>query len=123
METLGTGAGRLDLRLQIGSWKDITFVFRTYDSTTDLYTDEDISDKTFVFLIRKYKGARKNLVKYTNVSGITVPIYSINEIRVRILAADVTEVQEGEYYWELRREDLDAPKLFGLCFLTYDAQT
>ena len=122
MEKIGTGAGRLDLYLQIESARQLTFIFRTYDSTTEVYTNEDISGKTFVFLIRKYKGAKKNLIKYTNQSGITVPIYSTNEIRVDILAADVTDVEEGEYYWELRREDLDQPKLFGLCYLTDDAK-
>ena len=122
MEKIGTGAGRLDLYLQIGSARQLTFVFRTYDSATDTYSNDDISGKTFVFFIKKFKGSRKNIVKYTNQSGITVPIYSTNEILVNILAADVSEIEEGEYYWELRREDLDQPKVFGLCFLTFDAQ-
>ena len=102
----------MDLYLQIGSARQLTFIF-----------DEDISSKTFVFLIRKYKGARKNIVKYTNQSGITVPIYSTTDIRVNILAADVTEIEEGEYYWELRREDLDQPKVVGLCFFSFDAKS
>lgn len=122
MEQIGTGAGKFNLNLQIGSARQLTFTFRTYNTTTQTYSDDDISGKTFVFFIRKYKGSRKNIVKYTNQSGITVPIYSTNQIRVNILAADVTEVEEGEYYWELRREDLDQPKLYGLCYLTYDAQ-
>lgn len=122
MEKIGTGAGRLDLYLQIGSARQLTFIFRTYDSATDTYTDEDISGKTFVFLIKKFKGDRKNTVKYTNQSGITIPIYYTNRILVNVLAADVTDVNEGEYYWELRREDLDQPKIFGLCYLNFDAK-
>ena len=123
METLGTGAGALGLRLQIGSAFQIRFLFRTYDSTTETYTDEDISGKTFSFTIWEYKGARKHLLNYTNQSGITVPIYSTNEILVNGLAADVTVTQEGDYYYELRRTDLDQPKVFGQVDLTFDAKT
>lgn len=119
MEELGTGAGRFKLRLQIGSAKQIPISFFTRVSGVD--TAEDISGKTFVFFIKKYKGARGNILKYTNQSGITVPIYSTNEILINILAADVTEVEEGEFYWELRREDLDQPKLAGTGEFTYDA--
>jgi hypothetical protein len=122
MEKIGTGAGRFDLSLQIGSARQLTFIFRTYNSGTGTYTDDDISGKTFVFFIKKFKGSRKNIVKYTNQSGITIPIYYTNRILVNVLAADVSEIEEGEYYWELRREDLDQPRVYGLCFLTFDAQ-
>lgn len=110
METVGSGAGRLNLKLQIGSFKLLTFVF-----------DEDISTKTFGFYIKQYKGARINAVKYTNNNGITIPIYSTDRIEVRIQGANTENLQEGQYYWELRREDLDAPKVFGDCYFSFEA--
>ena len=111
METVGTGAGRLDLELQIGSAQQLTFVFE----------EDDISTKTFSFTIYKYKGSRVRILHYTNQSGIQVPVYSTDEIRVNILAAD-TNVEEGQHYWELRREDLDKPKVYGLVNFSFDAK-
>jgi len=124
MESVGPGHGEFKLYLQIGSAQQLTFVFQTYDSATDTYTDEDISGKTFSFCLRKYKGQRRSKVIfcYTNNNGITIPVYYTNQILVSILAADVTEVEEGEYYFELRREDLDKPKCAGLAYLSYDAR-
>ena len=121
METVGTGTGRFDLKIQIGSFRELEFIFRTYNSTTDVYTDEDISAKTFSFSLRKYKGSRKKIINYTNNNGITVPIYYTNRILVRIQGADTEDLEEGEYYFEIRREDLDAPKVAGLAYLTFDA--
>lgn len=112
----------MNIELQIGSARQITFIFRTYDDTTGLYSNEDISSKTFVFLIKKYKGAKLNAIKYTNNNGITIPVYYTNRILVSILAADTENQDEGEYYWELRREDLDQPKVAGLCYLSFDAK-
>lgn len=110
METVGSGAARLDLKLQIGSFKRLTIVF-----------DEDISSKTFVFLLKKYAGARTNAIKYTNNNGIVIPIYYTDRIEINIQGAASENLDEGEYYWELRREDLDSPKLFGNCELSFSA--
>lgn len=110
MEYVGSGAARLDLKLQIGSFKRLTFVF-----------DEDISTKTFVFTLKKYAGARPNAIKYTNGNGIVIPVYSTDRIEVNIQGAASEDLDEGEYYWELRREDLDSPKVFGECVLSFDA--
>lgn len=121
METVGTGTGRFDWKLQIGSFVEKEFIFRTHNSTTDVFTDEDISDKTFSFSLRKYKGSRKKIINYTNNNGITIPIYYTNRILLRIQGADTEDLEEGEYYFEIRREDLDAPKVAGLAYLTFDA--
>jgi len=121
METVGTGAGKLNIQIQIGSVWIRTFTFRRYDSTTDTYTDEDISGKTFSFSLRKYKGSRVKSINLTNGNGISVPIYSTNQIEVRVSSANTDTLEEGEYYWELRREDLDQPKISGLASLTFDA--
>jgi hypothetical protein len=123
METVGTGAGQLKLFIQIGSAWEITFAFRTYDSTTETHTNDDISGNTFSFSLWKYKGARSKIFNYTNQSGITVPIYSTHEILVRGLAADTVSQEEGDYYFELRRTDLNKAKVFGIAVLSFDAKT
>lgn len=121
MDKVNVGAGRLDISMQIGSAWSMSVIFRTYDSTTDTYTPEDISTKTFSFFLRKYKGARTKLFNLTNGNGITVPVYSTDEILISVPAANITGVDEGEYYWELRRTDLNKPKMYGLCYLSFEA--
>lgn len=122
MDVLGNGSGRLDIRMQIGSVWDNNFIFRSYNSVTQVYTPEDISTKTFSFFLRKYKGARTKLFNLTNGNGITVPVYSTDEIRIVVAAALVTGIEEGEYYYELRRTDLNKPKFYGIAYLSYEAQ-
>lgn len=123
METAGTGAGQLNIKIQIGSVWIRTFTFKRYTASTNTYTDEDISTKTFSFFLKRYKGARVKEFNLTNGNGISVPIYSTNQIEVRVSSANTDSLDEGEYYFELRREDLDQPKIFGLAYLTFDAQT
>jgi len=121
MEETGLGTGQLNLKIQIGAIWIKNFFFKTYNSTTGIYIDEDISLKTFSFFVKKNKGDRIKLFNLTNGNGITVPIYSTNEIRISISAIQ-TNIEEGEYYWELRRTDLDKAKLAGLAYFTFDAQ-
>lgn len=120
MVEVGTGSAQLKLTLQIGSARVLYFDFRNYDATTDTYTNEDITTKTFSFFLKRYKGDRTKIFNLTNGYGITVPTYSTNEIRVDISASN-TNIEEGQYYWELRRVDLNVPKVSGPCYLTYDA--
>lgn len=120
METLGTGAGNFNIVFQIGSAWFKTFVFRRLNSTTGIYTDEDISTKTFSFYIKKNKGDRIKLFNLTNGNGISVPIYSTNQIRVDVSAVN-SNIEEGEYIWELRRNDLNEPWLSGLAFFRFDS--
>lgn len=120
MDKVGTGAGRLDIAMQIGSAWQMTVRFRTYDGTT--YTPEDISTKTFSFTMWKFKGSRKKIVNLTNGNGITVPVYSTDEILISVPAASITGIDEGQYYYELRRTDLNKAKLFGLDYLSYEAE-
>lgn len=120
MESLGTGAGQINLYFQIGSWWYKYITFRRYSATTDTYTDEDISTKTFSFFIKKNKGDRTKIFNLTNGNGITIPVYSTNQIRIDVTGAQAS-IEEGEYYWELRRTDLNAPYLTGLAYFTFDA--
>lgn len=122
MDTIGNGTGQLNLKIQIGSIWTKNFIFKTFDSINGIYTDEDISLKTFSFFIKKNKGDRLKIFNLTNGNGITVPVYSTNEITVKITAVQTGMVEEGEYYWELRRTDLDNAKVAGLAYFTFDAQ-
>ena len=120
MESLGTGTGNLNITFQINSVRILNFVFRRYNSATGVYTEEDISGKTFSFFLKKNKGDRKKVFNLTLNNGITIPIYTVNELRVALSASN-TNIEEGEYVWELRRTDLDAPYLSGLAYFTYDS--
>ncbi len=118
---LGTGVGQLNLYIQINSiWKK-TFDFRTYDSTTGVYTDENLQDATFTFFLKKFKGDRLKVLNLTLNNGIEFVTYYDNRIQITISAAQ-SQLEEGEYYWELRRSDLDRAKLSGFAYLTYDAR-
>lgn len=120
METAGTGAGNINLIFQIGSsWYKI-FTFRRLNSDTGLYTNEDISTKTFSFFLKKNKGDRIKIFNLTNGNGITVPVYSTNQIRVDVTGTQAS-IEEGEYVWELRRNDLNAPYLSGLAYFVFDS--
>lgn len=119
MENVGTGAGNLNLTFQIGSKWYKYFLFRRL-SSAGVYTDEDISTKTFAFFLKKNKGDRVKIFNLTNGNGISVPIYSTNEIRIDVSTSQAS-IEEGEYYWELRRTDLNAPYISGLAYFVYDS--
>lgn len=118
METKGTGAGQLDLKVRIGQWYYFTMRFRRFNATTQVWTDEDISAKTFSFIVKKNYGDRLSTFTLTNGNGITVPIYSTNEIRIDIQATNTLQ-EEGEYVYELWRRDLNRPWVSGKLFFQY----
>lgn len=109
MNNLGTGAGQLNLTFQIGAGREITFDFGT----------TDISGWTFEFLV-KQKGARTKSISFTLGSGLTLPAYS-NELLATFTSVN-TGLQEGRYYWELRRTDTNRALIAGNCYFNYDAQ-
>lgn len=121
METLGTGAGQLNIKIQIGSVWIKDFVFRTYSPTTELYTDDDLNGATFSFFLKKFKGDRLKVFNLTLGNGIALVTYVSNRIRITASSSQ-TAIEEGDYYYELRRTDLDKAKVSGLASLTFDAQ-
>jgi hypothetical protein len=120
MEQIGTGAGQLKIYIQIGSvWtKDI--IFRNYSSSQDLYSDESLTGATFSFFVKKFKGDRIKLFNLTLNNGISFVTYYDNVIRVTASATQ-TSIEEGEYYFELRRTDLDKAKISGLAYFVFDS--
>jgi len=120
METLGTGAGQLNIKMQIGSIWVKDFIFRTYNSATGIYTDDDLSGATFSFFLKRFKGDRLRIFNLTLNNGIQFITYTSNQIRVTASASQMS-IQEGEYYYELRRTDLDKAKVTGFAYLTFDS--
>jgi len=106
--------------MQIGSIWQKDFIFRTYNSVTEVYTDESLTGATFSFFIKKFKGDRLKVFNLTLGNGIAFITYTSNQIRVTASATQ-TSIQEGEYYYELRRTDLDKAVVSGLAYLTFDA--
>lgn len=108
MVTLGTGAARLDINFQIGSYRLINFEFNT-----------DISLWEFEFFIKKNKGDRLKVFTKTLASGISFPIYSDSSIDLEVLAVD-SQIEEGQYYYELRRSDTNTPLISGYSYFDFD---
>jgi hypothetical protein len=110
METLGTGVGKLDIKFQIGSVRTITFAF----------INVDISAWTFEFYLKRFIGDRVKTLSLTLGSGLSIPIYS--ESVLSSFTALNTNIEEGEYYWELRRMDINVPLLSGNAYFSFDSQ-
>lgn len=121
MDTLGTGAGQIDIIFQIGSFRTIPITF-----TDSLGVGIDISKWTFEFLIKKNKGDGgansnnlNNVFSLTLGNGISFIVYT-DAILLTFSAAQ-TNIEEGDYVWELRRTDLNVPLLNGTATFVYDA--
>lgn len=121
METLNLGTGHLNINMQIGSTWQKDFIFRTYNSATETYTDDVLTGATFSFFLKKFKGDRVKMFNLTLGNGIQFITYTSNQIRVTASAVQ-TSIQEGEYYYELRRTDLDKAVVSGFAYLNFDAK-
>ena len=120
MESVGLGTGQLNIKIQIGSVWTKDFYFRSYNSLTG-YTDDNLDGATFSLFLKRFKGDRIKTYTLTLGSGISFITYVSNGIRVTSSVSQ-NSIEEGEYYWELRRTDLDLAKISGHAYLTYDAQ-
>lgn len=116
MEELGTGAGKAKLTFQIGSTQYRTIKWRESDAVTPL----DASSWTFQFLIKKFNGDIDNVISLTLGNGISFVTYSDTEILV-VVTGTQSSIEQGEYYWELRRTDLNIPLLSGPAIFQYDS--
>lgn len=110
METLGTGVGKVAFKFQIGSARTITFNF----------VGIDISAWTPILNLKRYSGDIQNTLSFTIGAGLSFVTYT--EEIVATFTGTNTSIEEGEYYWELRRQDLNIPILCGPAFFDYDAQ-
>jgi len=109
MNNLGTGAAQLNIKFQIGSYRQITFDFGT-----------DVSTWTFELFLKRFKGDRVKTLSLTLGSGLAFPVYQSREITATFSIAN-TKIEEGEYYIELRRSDLGVPLISGLAYFSFNA--
>lgn len=109
MESLGSGAAVLDLLFQIGSYRSILFDFGT-----------DVSAWTFEFYLKKNKGDRLKTLSLTLGSGLSFPVYASDQVQAIFSSAN-TSIEEGQYYYELRRTDIALPLINGFAYFTFDA--
>lgn len=109
METLGSGAAVLDLLFQIGSYRSILFDFGT-----------DVSSWTFEFYLKKNKGDRLKTLSLTLGSGLSFPVYASDQVQAILTSANAT-IEEGQYYYEFRRTDINIPLVNGFAYFTFDA--
>lgn len=110
------GAKQLKLSFRINRLQSITFLF------TENGLDFPVgSPKTWQFFVKKYAGGKKNVISLTINNGITIPIYEDNQLLCTFTAAQ-TNIEEGEYYWELLRTDTMQTLLNGNCTFTFGPQ-
>lgn len=110
-----SGARELNLKFRIARRQTISFRF------TENGTAYDISGMTWQLFIKKNPGDKKNVISLTLGNGLSIPVYEDNVIDAVFEAAQ-TEIQEGQYYWELLRTDLVETKLNGWATFGYGPQ-
>lgn len=79
----------------------------------------DISTNTWELFIKRYPGDRKSVISLTFGNGLSIPIYEESIIEA-YFTPDQTNIQEGEYYWELMRTDQKLTFLCGIARFTYN---
>ncbi len=109
MKVLGTGAATVNILFQIGSYRTIIFDFGV-----------DVSLWTFEFILRDNKGSRVKIISLTLGSGLSFPVYLTDQLQATFSAVN-SNIREGEYFWELRRTDLNVPIANGSAFFSFDA--
>jgi hypothetical protein len=110
MQTLGTGAAIFNIDFQIGSNRTVIFDFGV-----------DVSTWTFEFILRQNKGDRVKTLSFTLGSGLSFPVYVSDQIQATFTSTN-TSITEGEYYWELRRTDLNLPLINGYAYFDFEAK-
>lgn len=98
---------RLDIYLRINRLNEKTFV--TLDENGDAY---GLTYEEFQVIIKRYSGDKKNTVFLEIGSGISI---SGNLLTFTVTATQ-SNIPEGEYYWELYKNDDEQTWLSGKAF-------
>lgn len=102
---------RLDIYLRIARNGSITFTF--LDSSGAAY---NISDIDFELFIKQNAGSRKDVISLlTSYAGFGLTFPTANQITATFTDT-ITEINEGEYYWELLVLDTNKTWLNGRAF-------
>ncbi len=99
-------ARRLPAKFLINAYQEETFPI------SENGTAIDVTRYTWEFFIKKNPGSRVKIFSLTLGNGINFPAYTTDEVRV-VVSAATSNIDEGEYYYELRRTDLIIPYLNG----------
>lgn len=105
-------ARSIPLKFRIKRQADKTFIF------TENGVDLDITGFTWELFIKRYPGDRKKKISLTLNNGLSIPMYGSNELVARFTSAQ-TDIEEGKYYWELVRTDIEKTYLNGLVYFSY----
>lgn len=111
MKTTIDPSRRLELYIRKARNGSKTFVF-----TNSSGADYDVSSFDFELFIKKNAGARKDVISLlTSYAGFGLDI-STNELTATFTDA-ITDIDSGEYYWELLRLDTNKTWLCGPCYV------
>ena len=106
-------AREVPMQARINRRNDFTLEFVDNDSV-----DYDISGFTWEFFVKENPGARTKMISLTLGNGLSIPIYSDNVLNGTISVAQ-SQIEEGQYYYELVRTDLPATWLNGIITFSY----
>lgn len=102
---------RLDIYLRISRNGEITFTF--LNSAGAAYT---VSDLDFELFIKQNSGSRKDVISLlTSYAGFGLTFPTANTLKATFTDT-ITEINEGEYYWELLVLDTNKTWLNGKAF-------
>lgn len=102
---------RLDIYLRIARNGSITFTF--LNSAGAAYT---VSDLDFELFIKQNSGSRKDVISLlTSYAGFGLTFPTANTLKATFTDT-ITEINEGEYYWELLVLDTNKTWLCGKAF-------
>lgn len=110
-------AREIRIKFRINAWQSKTFEFLEDGSSTGV----DITAWQWEFFIKKKAGNRNKIFSLTNNNGLSFPAYTTNELFVTVTAIQ-SNIEEGDYYWELRRRDIDRPWLNGIAHFDFGPQ-
>lgn len=105
-------AGRLDIDMFVNRFRVQRFVFLAEGLAFD------ISGFTWQLFIKTNPGDLRNIISLTLGNGLSFPIYEENVIEARFESA-TTNIQEGDYYWQLLRTDTNEPWLNGIAKFSF----
>lgn len=102
----------------------IPIYFRINRSATKTFVwtengvDFDITNFTWELFIKRYPGDRLKVISLTLGNGLSYQVYEDNRL-ISVFTETQTDIQEGQYYWELVRTDINRTYLNGWAYFTY----
>jgi len=105
-------ARKVPIKFRINRQANKRFVF------TENGAELDITGWTWEFFIKRYPGDLKKTISLTLNNGLSFTVYETNSLDVFFTALQ-TDIQEGQYYWELVRTDIQKTWLNGWAVFSY----